>query len=68
MTKSAAQTTANLLVFAAGAAAAYVVVTTPPLRRFALRATRAWLGASIPIFFVREITRAWVESDRSALT
>jgi hypothetical protein len=47
----------------AGAAAAYVVLTTPPLRRFALRAVRVWLGASVPIFLVKEVSKAWTESS-----
>jgi hypothetical protein len=49
----------------AGVAAACVVITSPPLRRLASRATRMWLGASIPVYLMREIRRAWTESQRS---
>ena len=49
----------------AGAAAAYVVLTTPPLRRLALRASQAWLGASLPLFLANEVRKAWVESARA---
>jgi hypothetical protein len=65
VTAAGARTTANILVFAAGAAAAYVVVTTPPLRRLAVRGLRLWLGSSIPIFIVRELSRAWTESGET---
>jgi len=47
-------------------AAAYVVITTPPLRRFALRAARIWLGASVPVYLAREVHRARVESAPAA--
>ena len=63
MTSATARTIANVVILSASAAAAYVVLTTPPLRRLALRASRAWLGASIPIFLANEIRKAWVESD-----
>ncbi len=66
MTRAAARTAANVVLASAGVAAAYVVLTTPPLRRFALRATRVWLGASIPVYLAREVRRAWVESARAA--
>jgi len=46
--------------------AAYVVLTTPPLRRLAVRATRVWLGASVPVYLANEIRKAWVESAASA--
>ena len=49
-------------MLAAGMAAAYVVVTTPPLRRLAVRAARIWLGTSVPIYFARELRRAWADS------
>lgn len=62
MTSAAARTVANVVVFTAGAAAAYVVITSPPLRRFAFRATRVWLGASLPLFLANEVRRAWVAS------
>jgi hypothetical protein len=66
VTSATARTVANVLILSAGAAAAYVVLTTPPLRRFALRASRAWLGASLPIFLANEVRKAWMESDRAA--
>jgi hypothetical protein len=66
MTESGARTAANLVVAAVGVAAAYVVLTTPPLRRLATRAVRVWLGASIPIFVVRQVRQAWMESARAA--
>jgi hypothetical protein len=50
----------------AGVAAAYIVITTPPLRRFVLRASRAWLGASIPLFVANEVRKAWEQSGRAA--
>jgi hypothetical protein len=66
VTRSGARTAANIVIGVAGAAAAYVVLTTPPLRRLALRATRIWLGASIPAFLLREVRQAWVQSGRAA--
>ena len=66
MTRDAARTTANVVLAAAGLAAAYVVLTTPPLRRLALRATRVWLGASIPVYLAGEVRRAGMESARAA--
>jgi hypothetical protein len=65
MTSATARTVANVVMVSAGAAAAYVVLTTPPLRRLALRASQAWLGASLPIFLANEIRKAWVESARA---
>ena len=66
MTRASARTAANVVLASAGVAAAYVVLTTPPLRRFALRATRVWLGASIPVYLAGEVRRAWMESARAA--
>jgi hypothetical protein len=66
VTGASARATANLVLAAAGVAAAYVVITTPPLRRLAGRAARMWLGASIPAYLVREVRRAWMESERTA--
>ena len=66
MTDRQAQTVANLILAAAGLAAAYVVLTNPPLRRIAGRASRFWLGASVPSYFLNEARRAWVESKRTA--
>ena len=66
MTSASARTVANVVLVSAGVAAAYVVMTTPPLRRLAFRATRLWLGASVPLFLLEQTRRAWVESARSA--
>ena len=66
MTNAGARTAANVVLGVAGMAAAYVVLTNPPLRRFALRAIRVWLGASVPIYLATEAGRAWVESARSS--
>ncbi len=66
MTERTARTVANVVLLSAGVAAAYVVLTTPPLRRFAVRATRVWLGATVPVYLLKEIRRAWVESARYA--
>jgi hypothetical protein len=66
VTTQTARTISHALLISAGAAAAYVVITTPPLRRFALRAARMWLGASIPVYLAREVHRAWVESAPAA--
>ena len=64
MTRDAAHTAANVVLFAAGLAAAYVVMTTPPLRRAALRAA-LWLGASVPAYLIGETRRAWIASGRA---
>jgi hypothetical protein len=66
MTSASARTVANVVLVSAGVAAAYVVMTTPPLRRLAFRATRLWLGASVPLYLLEQTRRAWVESARSA--
>jgi hypothetical protein len=66
MTDARARTVANIVLVSAGVAAAYVVMTTPPLRRLAFRATRLWLGASVPLYLLEQTRRAWVESARSA--
>ena len=66
MTETTARTVTNALLATAGIAAAYVIVTTPPLRRLAVRATRVWLGASIPVYLLQQTRRAWVESGQSA--
>ena len=66
MTSASARTVANVVLVSAGVAAAYVVMTTPPLRRLAFRATRLWLGASVPLYLLGQTRRAWVESARSA--
>jgi hypothetical protein len=66
MTDRSARTVANAVLASAGVAAAYVVLTTPPLRRLAVRAARVWLGATVPVYLLNEVRRAWVESARSA--
>jgi len=66
MRLSRARTIANVVVATAGLAAAFVVVTTPPLRRLAFGASRAWLGASVPVYLLTQVRRAWVESRRAA--
>jgi hypothetical protein len=66
VTPARARTVANLVLASAGVAAAYIVITTPPLRRFVLRASRAWLGASIPLFVANEVRKAWEQSGRAA--
>jgi hypothetical protein len=65
VTDAKARTVANVVLVSAGLAAAYVIVTTPPLRRFAVRATRLWLGASIPGYVLGQVRRAWEESARA---
>jgi hypothetical protein len=55
-----------VVLAAAGAAAAYVVFTTPPLRRLVLRSARLWLGATVPVYLLGQVRRAWVESGRPA--
>ena len=64
MTDARARAVANVVLVSAGVAAAYVVMTTPPLRRLAFRATRLWLGASVPLYLLEQTRRAWVESAR----
>lgn len=65
MTETTARTVANVVLAAAAVAAAYVVLTTPSLRRVADRATRVWLGASVPAYLLREVRDAWVASART---
>ena len=62
MTDEQARTVANVVLASAGVAAAYVVLTTPSLRRLALHGARWWLGASIPVYFLDQVRRAWVQS------
>jgi len=66
MTPRAARMVANVAVGLAGATAVYVVLTTPPLRRFAILAVRAWLGASVPVYLLSQVRDAWVQSGRAA--
>jgi hypothetical protein len=62
MTEATARTVANVIVASAVLAAAYVIVTTPPLRRFVVRGTRAWLGGGLPAYLFGETRRAWTQS------
>jgi hypothetical protein len=66
MTRETARSVANVVLASAGVAAAYVVLTTPPLRRLAVRGMRWWLGASLPVYLVREARRAWMQSAQAA--
>jgi hypothetical protein len=68
MTDNSARSVANAVLVAAGATLGYLVATRPPLRRFALRAVKVWLGASVPMFLANEARHAWVESGRPRLT
>jgi uncharacterized membrane protein len=60
--RSTARTVANVVLLSAGIAAASLVATRPPLRRAAKLALRFWLGTSIPLFVLTEVSRAWQES------
>jgi hypothetical protein len=66
MTRENARTTANVVLGLVGVAAACVVLTKPPLRRLAVRAVRAWLGAGLPLYLLNEARDAWVQSGRRA--
>ena len=66
MTETNARATANVLLAAAGVAAAYVIVTRPPLRRWAFRMVRLWLGVRVPAYLADQARQAWVESGRPA--
>jgi hypothetical protein len=66
MTRESARRVANVVLASAGVAAAYVVLTTPPLRRLAGVGVRVWLGASIPVYLLGQVRRAWMESARPA--
>ena len=66
MSPDRARVAANVVMGIAGIAAAYVVLTTPPLRRLALRLSRVWLGASVPVYLLKEVREAWAESGRAA--
>jgi len=66
MDEASARGAANLLLVSAGLAAAYVVFTRPPLRRLAARGFRMWLGATVPVYLITQIRRAWVESAPAA--
>jgi hypothetical protein len=62
MTSDTARATADVVLVSVGIAAATAVLRTPRLRRIAVRMTRAWLGASVPVYLLSEIRRAWAES------
>jgi len=66
VTSSTARTVANVILASAGVAAAYVILTRPPLRRLAFAGLRLWLGASVPVYLLNEVHRAWVESEHPA--
>jgi hypothetical protein len=66
MTRENARLVADVVLASAGVAAAYVVLTTPPLRRLASVGLRIWLGATIPVYLLRQVRQAWVESARAA--
>ncbi|HKB13890.1 MAG TPA: hypothetical protein VKD69_24660 [Vicinamibacterales bacterium] len=66
MTEQNARMVANAIIASAGLAAACVVLTTPPLRRFAMRVVRVWLGGSVAAYLVETTRRAWVESGSAA--
>jgi len=66
MTDEQARTAADLVLVSAGIAVAYVVLSRPRLRRFAFRAIRYWLGASVPVFLATQARNAWVESGQRA--
>jgi hypothetical protein len=55
-----------VVLASAGVAAAYVVLTTPPLRRLAFKGVRLWLGASVPVYVLGQVQRAWMESARTS--
>jgi hypothetical protein len=62
MTAATSRTVANAVVIAAGATATYFVLRDPRGRRIARRLLRLWLGASVPMYLLRETGRAWVQS------
>ncbi|HEV8347837.1 MAG TPA: hypothetical protein VGQ16_14775 [Vicinamibacterales bacterium] len=66
MTSATARTVTNVVLVSAGVAAAFVILTNPPLRRLAMRATKLWLGVSVPAYLLDETRRAWVESGQAA--
>jgi len=62
MTAESARAASTAILVSAGVVAAYVVVTTPPLRRLALVGLRLWLGATVPVYLVSQVARAWAEA------
>jgi len=62
MTPESARTASTVILASVGVAAAYVVLTTPPLRRLALVGVRLWLGASLPVYLLSQVGRAWAEA------
>jgi len=66
MTRENARLVADVVLASAGVAAAYVVLTTPPLRRLAFAGLRFWLGATVPVYLLREVRHAWMESAQRA--
>jgi hypothetical protein len=57
---------ANVVLVSAGVVAACMVLANPKGRRIARRVVRAWLGASVPMYLLAEVGRAWVETGRRA--
>ena len=66
MTRATSHTVAQVVLASAGVAAAAVVISRPELRRLAGRLLRIWLGASVPMYLLTEIGRAWVQSGPRA--
>lgn len=64
MTERTAQTVASIAVLSAGLGVGYAVMTSPRLRRLAWRATRLWLGATLPAYLAMQVRQAWEESNR----
>jgi len=64
VTERTAQTVASIAVMSAGVGVSYAVLANPRLRRFAWRALRLWLGASLPAYFAMQVRQAWDDSRR----
>jgi hypothetical protein len=62
MTSESARAASTAILVTAGVVAAYVVLTTPPLRRLAFAGVRMWLGASVPVYLITQVGRAWAEA------
>lgn len=64
MTERTAQTVAGIAVMSAGVGVGYAVLANPRLRRFAWRAFRLWLGASLPAYLAVQVREAWNDTRR----
>jgi hypothetical protein len=64
VTDRTAQTVAGLAVMSAGVGVGYAVLSNPRLRRFAWRALRLWVGASLPAYLAVQVREAWRETNR----